>query len=267
MIIVLSPAKTLDFETPVKCPAVTQPRFIKEAAQLAGELKKLSVDELVSMMNISEDLANINRQRLRQWKRMHADETCRPAAFAFRGDVYQGLAVDEMKSATLKRLQSRVRILSGLYGVLRPLDLMRPYRLEMGTKLTATHLEASLGKSLYEFWGDRIRDCLLEELEACPRGDRLLVNLASSEYSKAARLNSIDAEVISPVFKDCKRGKCRTLGYYAKLARGMMARYLVEKSVESLDGLLQFNQNGYQYDASLSSPGKPTFTREQPETK
>ncbi len=254
MIVLLSPAKTLDFDAPVPVKTLSQPRFAKQAGELMKLMKKLSANDLADLMSISESLSEANASRNRKWKAKHDAQNAKPAIFAFRGDVFQGIDVDTLSAAEVRRCDKHLRILSGLYGVLRPLDLIQPYRLEMGTKLKNAH-----GKDLYQFWGEQIRDALSADLKSLK--SKMIVNLASKEYSRAAKLNSIDANVISPSFKDWKNGQFKMISFFAKQARGMMARYIVQERVTTVDGLREFRSDGYQFNAKRSTPTEPVFTR------
>ncbi|QDT00075.1 peroxide stress protein YaaA [Adhaeretor mobilis] len=257
MIILLSPAKTLDFESPSPVKQSTKPAFHKDANRLAAQGKKLSVAELRKLMSISENLGEQVQEYFANWSKQADTERAKQALFAFRGDVYRGFNADTLEDKTVDFAQRHLRILSGLYGVLRPLDLMQPYRLEMGTKHVGKH-----GKDLYEYWGDRIARELDRTLEEF--GDRLLINLASNEYFKAAQANQIDCQLVTPVFKELHKGKYQVLSFFAKPARGMMARYLCEKQIDSLAGLRRFRREGYRYNAELSTEDKPVFTRPKP---
>jgi cytoplasmic iron level regulating protein YaaA (DUF328/UPF0246 family) len=254
MIILLSPAKSLDFKTPVAIKEATMPQFVNQASQLMTTLRQQSALDLSKLMNLSDSLSVLNFERNQQWTQNHSAQNAKPAVYAFQGDVYQGLAAGTLTSAQVKRCQKHVRILSGLYGILRPLDLMQPYRLEMGTKLKNRG-----GKNLYDFWGNTLREAIYAELLALK--SRLVINLASNEYSKAAKLKSLNAEVISPVFKDWKNGQYKLISFFAKRARGLMTRYLMTSSVKTADGIRGFDFDGYAYNAGMSSENTPVFTR------
>ncbi len=256
MIVLLSPAKTLDFDTPAPVKSNSQPALTKEAAVLMKSLRKLSAKDLGKLMSLSDALSELNIKRFKTWKSKHDVENAKQAIFAFRGDVYQGLDVDTLSAAEVRRCDKHIRILSGLYGLLRPLDLIHPYRLEMGTKL-----KTNRGKNLYEFWGEQLRDAISADL--LKEKSNMIVNLASKEYSRAAKLNSLDADVITPAFRDWKNGQYKMISFFAKQARGMMARHIVTAKVTSLDGLLKFDANGYRYNEELSSESDPVFTRRQ----
>lgn len=254
MIILLSPAKSLDFESPVKNVTATPPRFVKQASELMKALRQQTPADLSKLMSLSESLSTLNFERNQTWEKSHTDQNSRPAVYAFTGDVYQGMDISSLTAAQVKRCQQHVRILSGLYGLLRPLDLIQPYRLEMGTKLNLPS-----GCNLYGFWEDTIRKAI--ESDLAETKSTLVVNLASNEYSRAAKLSSLQADVISPVFKDWKNGQFKLISFFAKRARGLMARYLVTKSIKTVDGLRGFDLDGYVFNAELSSETKPVFTR------
>lgn len=256
MIILLSPAKTLDFENPAPTEQSTKPHFHTEANRLADQLGQLSTGELQKLMNISENLGNEVHEFFADWSNQANVKRAKQAIYAFRGDVYRGFDVDTADKQTVEYAQQHLRILSGLYGLLRPLDLMQPYRLEMGTNLSGEY-----GKNLYEHWGDSITKRLGRELKQ--HDSPLLVNLASQEYFKAARAEKIDCAVITPVFKELHQGKYKVMSFLAKVARGAMARWICEKQVETLAGLRQFNLDGYQYNAEVSSDKEVVFTRDE----
>lgn len=257
MIILLSPAKTLDFENPAPTTESSEPVFHKDANRLAAQTKKLSPAKLRELMSISENLSEQVHGFFAQWSKQANAQRAKQALFAFRGDVYRGFDADTLSTESVEFTQQHLRILSGLYGVLRPLDLIQPYRLEMGTKLSGKH-----GKDLYAYWGDRIAKELNRSLDAST--DRLLVNLASNEYFKAARVKQIECQLVTPVFKELHNGKYQVLSFFAKPARGMMARYLCEKQIDSLAGLRKFRKGGYRFAPDLSTEEKPVFARPKP---
>jgi len=254
MLILLSPAKTLDFETAARTTQVSTPAFLEDSEKLVSTLKKYKPKRLGKLMNISDSLAELNAERFDSWQLPFPKDRARPSIQAFRGDVYLGLDADTMKLADIKRAQNHIRILSGLYGVLKPLDLMLPYRLEMGTALKTRR-----GKNLYEFWGTRITDSLNTELADFKTP--LVVNLASNEYFKAVKKNSLDAPLIEPVFKDEKESGYKVISFFAKKARGAMARYLVENKCTTENQITKFNGLGYKYSKKESSEGRPVFLR------
>jgi cytoplasmic iron level regulating protein YaaA (DUF328/UPF0246 family) len=256
MLIIISPAKTLDYESPLPTSKHTLPDFLAESGQLVEELRELSPPRLAELMGVSNKLADLNFGRYLNWQRDFTPDNARQAVLAFKGDVYTGLQAEHFSMADFNYAQKHLRILSGLYGVLRPLDLMQPYRLEMGTKF-----ENSGGKNLYEFWGDKITDALNAQLKKLKTG--VLVNLASNEYFKAVKPAGLNAEIVTPEFRDWKNGKYKMISFYAKKARGLMSAWLIQNRVDTIDGINDFDEEGYQYDAGLSSPLKPVFTRKQ----
>jgi cytoplasmic iron level regulating protein YaaA (DUF328/UPF0246 family) len=258
MLIVLSPAKSLDYKTPAKVKAPTLPEFVSESAKLIADLKRLSPQEVADLMGLSDQLAALNVGRYRDWSKKFTDQNSKPAIYAFDGDVYDGFDVKTLDAKAIAFAQDHVRILSGLYGALRPLDLMQPYRLEMGTSF-----KNARGKDLYAFWGERVTDSLKQVLEQQKKP--VLLNLASEEYFKVLQAKSLDCPVISPVFQDGKDGKYKIISFYAKRARGLMARYVVENRITDPADLKGFNLDGYKYVASESKPEKPLFRR--PERK
>jgi len=258
MLIVLSPAKSLDYKTPFKVKTTTLPEFVTESAKLITELKKLSPQDLANLMGLSDQLAALNVGRYQDWSKKFTEENSKPAIYAFNGDVYEGFDVQTLNAKALDFAQNHLRILSGLYGALRPLDLMQPYRLEMGTAFKNIR-----GKDLYAFWGERVTDSLKKLLEQEKKP--VLLNLASEEYFKVLQPKSLGCPVISPVFQDGKDGKYKIISFYAKRARGLMARYVVENRITDPEDLKGFNLDGYKYFASESKLDKPLFRR--PERK
>ena len=256
MLIVISPAKTLDYETPPTTRKSTEPVFLERSAALVEDARKLDPADIRKLMGISEKLAELNHQRFMNWGTPFDRDNAKQSVLAFKGDVYTGLDADSMKAADLNFAQKHLRILSGLYGVLRPLDLMQPYRLEMGLKFAN-----SGGKNLYEFWGDDIAANLNAQLRRLK--SKVLVNLASNEYFKAVKPRSLDAEIITPVFKDLKHGKYRVISFFAKKARGQMARYIIDQRLEDVAGIKKFKLDGYQYNKAESTARDWVFTRDQ----
>ncbi|KZZ35833.1 MULTISPECIES: peroxide stress protein YaaA [unclassified Oleiphilus] len=255
MIIVVSPAKTLDFESASFSDEFSVPDFLDESKHLVDALKKVDSAALMKLMSVSEKIADLNVQRMKDWTVPFTAQNAKQAVYAFKGDVYTGLAVESMDSASVEYLQGKLRILSGLYGILRPLDLMQPYRLEMGTRLENTR-----GKNLYEFWGEMLTESLNRELEG---SDEVLVNLASSEYFKSIKPKSLKAKVITPIFKDEKKGTYKIISFYAKKARGLMVRYAADNNIQSVEDLKGFDYAGYQYSESESSGTDWVFTRSE----
>jgi cytoplasmic iron level regulating protein YaaA (DUF328/UPF0246 family) len=249
MIIVLSPSKSMDME-PVGLAESTQAAFLARSELLVAKLRKFSTAELMDFMEISEKLAELNRRRFKQWQPPFTAQNAKQALLAFTGDVYEGLDAGSLKKRDIQYAQKHLRILSGLYGLLRPLDLIQPYRLEMGRPL-----ETRSAKNLYAFWRDTITGALNAE-----NGD-VLVNLASQEYFKAIDTGKLEKEIVSPVFKDEKNGKLKIISFYAKKARGTMARYLIENRIADLNGMLGFSEDGYSYSPELSKSNAPVFTR------
>ena len=249
MLILLSPSKNMDQKAAHKN-GTSQPRFLNQSEQLIKTLRDYSVPQLMEFMGISENLARLNHQRFIDWNRPFTPENATPALLAFTGDVYEGLNAKSLNATDIKYAQTTVRILSGLYGLLRPLDLIQPYRLEMGRPLQTTQT-----KNLYEFWRTTITDALNDE------NDDQIINLASQEYTKAIAQPSLKKTIISPAFKDEKNGKLKTISFYAKRARGKMTRYLIENRISTPDELLKFSEDGYSYAPELSTPGTPVFTR------
>ncbi|MFM0053540.1 peroxide stress protein YaaA [Caballeronia grimmiae] len=255
MIIVLSPAKSLDYETPAHIRKHTLPDFVDDAAELIQGLRQLSPQQIGGMMGISDQLATLNFQRYAEWSKTFDAQNSKQAVLAFNGDVYEGFAARTLTSADLDFAQSHVRVLSGLYGLLRPLDLLQPYRLEMGTKFPNAR-----GKDLYAFWGERITAALNEQFKR-QRGARVLVNCASGEYFKSVRPKLLDVPVVSPVFEDWKGGRYKIISFHAKRARGLMARYAVQNRIDEPEALKGFDSEGYRFDAKASDDTTYVFRR------
>ena len=255
MLLVLSPAKTLDLEPAPYAPA-SRPQFAKDTAELARIARKLTRADLMELMSISPRLADLNWQRFQEFEPKCAEGGVQ-AAFAFAGDVYEGLRARELDLPALDYAQKHVRILSGLYGLLRPLDCIQPYRLEMGVALPTKR-----GRTLYDFWGDRIARALNREAEA--HGDPTLVNLASQEYFGSVDRRALKLPLLTCTFKDEKDGSLRVLAFFAKKARGALARFAVDRRAERAEDLKDFRGMGYRYSKSLSSPAEWVFTRKQP---
>lgn len=252
MLIVLSPAKSLDLETPPTTRLYTEPDFVARSAALIDRLRQFSPAEVGSLMELSDNLAALNVGRYASWSTDHADG--RQAVMAFNGDVYAGLDARSLKPAQLAYAQSRVRILSGLYGLLRPLDRIHPHRLEMGTRLDNEH-----GKDLYAFWGDAITEAL--NRSASEQGAKVLLNLASEEYFKSVKPRRLTVPVISPVFQDWKNGQYKIISFYAKRARGLLARYAAVKNIRDPHKLKAFDVDGYAYSATDSDDQRWVFRR------
>jgi uncharacterized protein len=254
MLIVLSPAKSLDYKTPVKVKAPTLPEFVSESAKLIADLKKLAPQDIAKLMGLSDQLATLNVGRYRDWSKKFTEVNSKPAIYAFDGDVYDGFDVKSLDAKSVQFAQDHIRILSGLYGALKPLDLMQPYRLEMGTTF-----KNARGKDLYAFWGGRVTDAIKKVLEKQKKP--VLLNLASEEYFKVLQPKELDCPVIAPVFQDAKDGKYKIISFYAKRARGLMARYVVENRITDPADLKGFNLDGYKYYAAESKVDKPVFRR------
>ncbi len=253
MKIVLSPAKTLDYESELPTDKATQPQFLEEAETLNDRLAQMSKEVLKDLMDISQDLADLNYERYQKFSTPFTKENARPCIYAFKGSAYKELDAYSIDEDHIDTLQNSLRILSGMYGVLRPLDLMQPYRLEMGTKLQVNGHDR-----LYDFWDDSITEALNDELD----DDELFINLASKEYFKALEPDKLKVDVIKPKFKDFKNGKLKVIGFYAKKNRGTMARYLIENEVDTYKGLLGFDGNDYSYsEKHTESKNTPVFVR------
>ena len=254
MLAVLSPAKSLDYESPLTTSRFSEPGLMHESALLIEKLRQFAPADIASLMHLSDKLAGLNVARYAQWEPVATPQNARPAVLAFNGDVYSGLAAQDFDDADLDVAQQHIRILSGLYGLLRPLDLLQPYRLEMGTKLGNPR-----GKDLYAFWGDIITGHLNQAL--AEQGDNVLLNLASDEYFKSVNVKRLAGRVITPVFQDEKNGKYKIISFYAKKARGLMARYLVRERISKPEQLLDFTVAGYGYCPELSTENKLVFRR------
>jgi len=254
MLYLLSPAKKLDYDTPVKHTAYTQPHFVKDATELMAVLKTQSAQDVAGLMGLSPALAALNAARYRDWTPEHTLDNARAALLAFNGDVYEGLNAATLPPDTLDWAQAHFAILSGLYGVLHPLDLMQPYRLEMGTRLATAR-----GKNLYAFWGARIAQYLNTQQadDAVP----VVVNLASEEYFKVVELTVLRARVVQCVFQDWKNDAWKIISFYAKRARGLMARYAIEQRISNPAGLCGFASEGYRWDEAASSENRLVFRR------
>jgi cytoplasmic iron level regulating protein YaaA (DUF328/UPF0246 family) len=257
MLTVISPAKTLDFETPPSTRKATQPRFIERSAALVDDARSLSPDDIRALMGVSDNIAQLNHQRFMNWGTPFTLDNAKQALLAFKGDVYTGLQADTLSTAQLGFAQKHLCILSGLYGLLRPLDLMQAYRLEMGLKFANRG-----GDNLYQFWGDEITTALNAQLKKS--GTKVLVNLASNEYYKAVKPKALDAEIITPVFKDLKGDKYKIISFYAKKARGQMARFIIDKEINEPEGLKKFRTDGYRYNRAESTARELIFTRDVP---
>lgn len=254
MLIVISPAKTLDFDTPASAKKHSQPAMLKQSEALIDVLTTQSPADIEKLMKISPKLAELNVERYHQWSRPFTKKNAKQAMLAFKGDVYTGLEAENFNEDEFSYAQEHLRILSGLYGVLRPLDLMQAYRLEMGTKLANP-----AGKNLYEFWGNSITKNLNKQLQAID--SNILLNLASNEYFKSVKTKDVNADVVTPMFKDWKNGQYKIISFYAKKARGVMSAWVIQKQIEDLNALTKFKQDGYSFSANDSDSLNPVFTR------
>jgi cytoplasmic iron level regulating protein YaaA (DUF328/UPF0246 family) len=254
MLIVISPAKTLDYETPPVTATFTRPDFLKQSRQLINNLRNFSALDLAELMKLSMKLAELNFDRYHDWKTPFTPNNAKQAVLAMKGDVYTGLDAETLTDEELDYAQNHLRILSGLYGVMRPLDLMQPYRLEMGTRLANEK-----GKDLYAFWDKTITDALNQALKA--QGDEVLVNLASNEYFKSVKPKLLEGRIITPQFKEYKNGAYKMIGFYAKKARGLMSRYIIQRRISNPDELKSFDLEGYSYNQSLSKGDQWVFSR------
>lgn len=253
MKIVVSPAKSLDYESKLPTSRGTQPAFLETTAKLNRKLARMSKNEIAKLMSISDKLADLNYTRYQEFEEEHNKKNSRPAMYAFNGDVYTGLDAYTIPTEKLERLQDTLRILSGLYGILRPLDLIQPYRLEMGTSMGIERK-----KNLYEVWQEKVTDYLNNEMEE----DELFINLASNEYFKAVDTEKLKVPVISPVFKDFKNGKLKIISFYAKKARGSMVRYIIDKDVKTLDDIRGFDYDDYRFsEQHTDNENEPVFIR------
>jgi uncharacterized protein len=254
MLIVISPAKTLDLETPISSNVFSNAQLLSKSKILAKLMKQKKAHEIADLMHVSESIALLNEKRYKAWKTPFTQENARQALFTFMGDVYLGLEAKSLNDNDLAFAQEHLRILSGLYGVLRPLDLMQPYRLEMGIPLANEK-----GDNLYQFWDDTITKNIAKTLKS--QGDNVLVNLASNEYFKAIKTKNLKAQVITPEFKEFRNGEYKMLSFFAKKARGLMARYIITQQLKRPVDLLSFDWEGYSLNTNLSMPNKPVFTR------
>ncbi|MDX7987480.1 peroxide stress protein YaaA [Xenorhabdus sp. 12] len=254
MLITISPAKTLDYVSPLATEKYSQPELLGNSQQLIEVCRTLTPAQIGSLMSISDKLAGLNAVRFSEWQPNFTPENARQAVLAFKGDVYTGMQAETFSADDFDFAQTHLRILSGLYGVLRPLDLMQPYRLEMGIKLGNPR-----GKDLYAFWGDKITENLNMALEQ--QGDDVLVNLASDEYFKSVNTKKLSANIIKPVFLDEKNGKFKVISFYAKKARGLMSRFIIQNKLTNPAQLMEFNLDGYAFDDALSKGNELVFKR------
>ncbi len=254
MLTVISPAKTLDFDTPPVTSEFSQPKYLDQSALLIKQLSQYSVNEIASMMKLSDKLAVLNQERYQAWQYPFTPNNAKQAILAFKGDVYTGLDAGSLDGKSYKFAQRHLRILSGLYGLLKPLDLIQAYRLEMGTKI-----QNSRGKNLYDFWGSQLRNAIETESAFA---DGVLINLASNEYFKALETNKLNAKIITPVFKDWKNDQYKMISFYAKKARGLMSRYIIDHNIDKPEQLKLFDSEGYHYNANMSKENDWVFIRE-----
>ncbi|MCU1715755.1 peroxide stress protein YaaA [Pseudomonas sp. 5P_3.1_Bac2] len=258
MLMVISPAKTLDYESAPVTQRFTQPQHLDHAQELIEQLRELSPAQIAELMHLSDKLAGLNAARFGSWQRPFNPSNAKQALLAFKGDVYTGLNAEDFSEDDFDFAQNHLRMLSGLYGVLRPLDLMQPYRLEMGTKFANPK-----GKNLYEFWGEQISGWLNDALAA--QGDDVLLNLASTEYFSAVKRKALPARIIDTEFKDLKNGQYKIISFYAKKARGLMARHVIKQRLSDPAALKDFNLNGYYYSPEQSKPDSLVFLRDHAE--
>lgn len=256
MLHVISPAKTLDFETAPAINDHSEPQFLVHSQELIDQLRGLNASDVSQLMAISDKLGDLNARRFQDWHLPFTPRNAKQAVLAFKGDVYTGMQAELFSKKDFTFAQQHLRILSGLYGLLRPLDLIQPYRLEMGTAFANTR-----GKNLYQFWGDIITDQLNSELKT--RKEKVLINLASNEYWSVVNPKKLDATVITPVFKDCKNGHYKIISFFAKKARGMMSAYIIQHQLKNVSALKGFDTAGYEFNAGMSSATEWVFTREE----
>jgi hypothetical protein len=254
MITVISPAKKLNFDATSPIKAFSECEFLENSKTLVDQAKDYSFDEIMNLMGVSQNIANLTVQRFNDWNLPFTKQNAKQAALAFNGDTYTGLEADTFSIDDFNYAQNHFRILSGLYGLLRPLDLIQPYRLEMGTKM-----DNPSGKNLYDFWGSKIAEGLQKALKA--HGRKYIVNCASDEYFKAVDLNVLDTAIVKPVFKDVKNGIPKVISFFAKRARGMMAKYIIKNRVDNIDELHVFNESGYEFQSELSNDKELVYIR------
>jgi hypothetical protein len=252
MKIIISPAKSLDYKSEFVNPTFTQPIFLKQSEKLAKVLKSKSARQLSKLMGISKNLSLLNYERNQSWNLPFSLANSRQAIYAFKGDVYRALDAQTLSEGKIKELQEKLRIISGQYGLLKPLDLIQPYRLEMGTRLKIGRKD-----NLYQYWDTSITNALNDELGV----DELFINLASAEYFKVIKPKLLKVRVVTPIFKEHKNGEYKTIMTFAKLARGLMVRYIIDKDIETIDGIKMFNLQGYHYNSNLSTETNLVFTR------
>jgi len=257
MLIVVSPAKTLDYTTPPKVKKFTIPDYLDDSAELVHRMREFSSLDISDLMHVSTKIADLNFDRFEAWDKKFTEDNAKQAVLAFKGDVYTGLDVDSFSTKDFNFAQKHFCMLSGLYGMLRPLDLMQAYRLEMGTRLTTDR-----GKNLYEFWGDTVTEGLNLQLKKTK--SKYLINLASNEYFKVVKPKVLQGEIITPAFKELKNSEYKMIGIYAKKARGLMSRYIIQNQISDIEEIKSFNVDGYKYNSNLSEGSNWVFTRKQP---
>jgi len=255
MLIVISPAKSLDFDSAPTTDHFTMPEMLDESEKLVARLRRMKPKQLSDLMGISASLGQLNYERYQTWHQPFTPANAKQAVLAFNGDVYQGLDANTLSEDNLLQLQKKLRILSGLYGVLRPLDLMQPYRLEMGTKLKYQRSD-----DLYAFWKKKVTPAIKDAITES--GSNVLINLASNEYFKSIDTKKLGAEIVTPQFKEGKNGQYKMISFFAKKARGLMTRFIIENNIEKVEDLQAFDLDGYIFNPRLSKPGKPLFTRD-----
>lgn len=255
MLMVISPAKTLDYESSLATETFTQPDFLDDACELVDQLKELEPHHISNLMSVSDKLGQLNAERFRNWHTPFTPENARQAILAFKGDVYTGLDAESFSEQDFSFAQKHLRMLSGLYGLLKPLDLMQPYRLEMGTKF-----ENKRGKDLYAFWGDRLTQ---ETNRLLAQDDGVLINLASNEYFKSLKKKELEGRLITPQFKDWKNGQYKTISFYAKKARGLMCRYAIQNRITDANNLKDFDLDGYYFSEEQSDENNWVFLRDE----
>jgi len=260
MLIVVSPAKTLDYTTPPKTKNFTLPDYLDDSAELVHRMREFSSLDISELMKVSTKIADLNFDRFEAWNKKFTEKNAKQAVLAFKGDVYTGLDAESFSVKDFSFAQKHFRMLSGLYGLLRPLDLMQAYRLEMGTKLSTDR-----GKNLYEFWGSEITQGLNTQLKKIKSNH--LINLASNEYFKAVKPKEIKGEIITPAFKELKNGEYKMIGVYAKKARGSLSRYIIQNQLSNIEDIKSFNADGYRFNAKASQGNNWVFTRKIPSAK
>jgi cytoplasmic iron level regulating protein YaaA (DUF328/UPF0246 family) len=256
MLTLISPAKSLDFESPLATKQKSQPKFLEQSQKLIDQLKKLAPQDVASLMKLSDKLAQLNYDRFQSFNPPFTPDNARQAILAFKGDVYQGLDAESFNATEFKFAQKHLRILSGLYGVLKPLDLIQPYRLEMGTKF-----KNKQGENLYQFWGDQLNQHIAKELSK--HDEPVLLNLASNEYFKAINAKNFGPRIVSANFKDYKNGQFKIISFFAKKARGLMSQFIIKNQIDNVEELKQFDLDGYYFDKKSSSEDELIFLRKQ----